>query len=318
MSCPGTISAFGRLLRVELDLPQRAPEDMLVRHQVGERRLAQRAQRVDRVACDQRLAPGKVEDHRCVAQRVPRCEDHPHAAVAEDVVGAAEGGERLRPLRAEVEQAVVEGMVELAGHVSAQLPARLDRGGPLGAAQQERRRRVVGDGARMVEVEVGEEHQLDARGLDPACSQLVRHGLRLLHPDVLEGERAHATEVLLRVHCHGRVEAGVDQEVAETRVLDQERHHWHVHPLVGGHADPERARRGEAAVAAVEPAGRALHRGRQEWPQADGRLVPAARDRQRCGLRFSRGGHSGSDDSLADRCPARSSVRDCSTARWCS
>ncbi len=249
---------------------------------------------------------------------MPGREDQAHAAVAEDVERAAEGGERLRLLGAEVEQPVVEGMVELAAHVAAQLPARLGRCLPLGAAEQEGGGGEVRDGAGVVEVEVGHQHQLDAGRLDAARAQLVRDRLRLLHLDALEDDRAQTPEVLLRIDRHRRVEAGVDQEVTEARVLGQERHDRELDPLVVGHAHAESSRAGEAAVGPVKPRGRRLGGGAQERPQPDGGLIPAARDRERCGLRFSRGGHSGSDDSLADRCPARSSVRDCSTARWCS
>src|SRR5215208_4801834 len=101
----------GRLLGVDLDLPQRALEQVLVLHPVGPVAVVQRLHRVDRVAGHERLALLQAQDHRGVPERVAGGEDHAHAAVAEDVDAASERRERvdvraLKIYRAEVERVV--------------------------------------------------------------------------------------------------------------------------------------------------------------------------------------------------------------------
>jgi hypothetical protein len=122
-----------------------------------------------------------------VAERVSGGVDGAHAAVAEQVEGAREAGERLGVAALEVEQAPVEAVVELALDVTVEL-AVVGGGGPLRGAHHEGRLGVLRDRARVVDVQVRHHDDLDPGGLDAAGPQLCRHRLLGLHLDVPERE----------------------------------------------------------------------------------------------------------------------------------
>jgi hypothetical protein len=81
---------------------------------VGEAHLVEVLSQVDRVARQEHLAGMQAYHDRQVPERVARRVDAAHAPVAEQVERAPEAGERLGRGTLEVEQAVVEGVVELA------------------------------------------------------------------------------------------------------------------------------------------------------------------------------------------------------------
>jgi hypothetical protein len=87
------------------------------------------------------------------------------------------------------------------------------------------------------------------------------------------------------------VEAGVDQEVPEARVLAEERDDRELDPLIARHADAKCARAGQAPGLAVKPARRSLRRGAEERPQPDLRVLAPARDGQGGALRLGCGRH---------------------------
>jgi hypothetical protein len=117
-------------------------------------------------------------------------------------------------------------------------------------AEHERRVGELDHPARVVEVEVRHHDQLHRGGLDPARAELVGQRLLGLHlPRARDGRGKELADVLLLVHGHRRVQAGVDQDRAGARVLDEERDDRELGGLPAAHA--HRLERGEAPLLAV-------------------------------------------------------------------
>ena len=136
-------------------------------------RVAELADRVDRVAADHQVAVAKPADHRLVAGAVAGRGGEPDAAVAEQVEGAAEGRVRADALGAVAERAVVEGVVVVGRAVAAQEgPAVGGRGDPLGLGEHEGRARELRDPGAVVEVQVGHHDQADRLRVDAARAEL--------------------------------------------------------------------------------------------------------------------------------------------------
>ena len=130
------------LLRVLLDLAQRAPEEVLVGDHEGEVVLVERPPHEDRVAGHQHLAVLGLEDDGHVPGVWPGVKTIRTLPSPNTSKRAGEAGERVGVVRVEVEQAVVEAVVELPLDVAVARPA-VGRRLPLGGRDQEGRVREV-------------------------------------------------------------------------------------------------------------------------------------------------------------------------------
>ncbi len=247
--------------------------------------------RVGRVPDDEYLSVRAAEHDGLVPRRVARCRDESDRPVAEDIEGSGEAGERLDRLGFVVDGSPVEGVVELAVVVAVPEATRLS-GRPFTAIDEKRGVGEFGDGARMVDMEVGHDHDPHIRELDPASRQLDAERLVVLHPGEVH-EPGGPPHVAGHVVDATRVEAGVDHQRTGTRVLDKERGDRQPLPAASG---PEELRRDlgqrQAAVRSVgECAGR-TELGGEERVQADRRAGAAAlkREVRRLGLGGERHG----------------------------
>jgi hypothetical protein len=211
--------------------------------------------------------------------------DDPHAAVAEQVDGAAEGGERVHVGGLEVDRSVLEGMIELPADVAIELAATCGRL-PFLVADDERGRRELGDPAGVVGMQMGHHHRPDRRRVDLPCAQLRRDRLVGSHLQVLEEQAAHRPHALLAVDGHGGVEARIHEDRPGAGVLHQERRHGEVDPLVARNADAESLQLAHAPLHAVQVGRRHGHPRAEQRPQPHGGAGLAAWQRQlgRAGL----------------------------------
>ena len=69
---------------------------------------------------------------------------------------------------------------------------------------------------------------------------------------VLDDDAREPPERLVRRHGHGGVKARVHEHPAGARMFHEEGDHRRLHPLVAGHAQPERPEGAEAALLTVE------------------------------------------------------------------
>ena len=92
----------------------------------------------------------------------------------------------------------------------------------------------------MIHVQVGHHDDTDVARLDAARASLCRGRLLGLH---LEGVEApdQAAHVLLRIGGDRRVQACIDQDLADARMLDQEHRRGELEPFLLRRADaPQR------------------------------------------------------------------------------
>src|SRR5690606_25903577 len=137
----------GALAQPELDLAQRAPPAVFVVEDRGRVGVAERVERVDGVAAEQRVALAQAQQHREVAAGVAGGGEQADAPVAEEVECAAEGAVAGGVRAVEVDGPPVEGVVELAPDVAVH-GAELGGGLPLLGGDDERRLRELLDAAR--------------------------------------------------------------------------------------------------------------------------------------------------------------------------
>ena len=177
-----------------------------------------------------------------------------HAAVAEEVERPPERRERAHASLVEVDRVPVEGMVDVPGAVALGDRRAPVRRLPLTPGHEEGRARELGDSARVVVVQVRHDDEPHIIGVDATLAKLRWNCLLGLHLDGLGPGGGHEPpEVFPRVLGHRGVEAGVDQERSEPRVLDQERHERDRHPVVARLPESERAQLRERAAATVRP-----------------------------------------------------------------
>jgi hypothetical protein len=155
-------------------------------------------------------------------------------------------------------------------------------------------------------MQVGHHHRRDVRVVDAALAQLRRGSLVGTHVDVPVEQRRQAAEVRARLHRNRGVEAGVDEDPARARMLDQEALDRCRDPLVLRHTQAERLAPCHAPLRAQEPPDRASHRGGEDGVQLDLRVPAAAGERQLGRTRLGGGGHPREPYSRRGRPPASS------------
>src|SRR3954464_1216733 len=139
---------------------------------------------------------------------------------------------------------------------------------------------------------MGHDHEADVPGLQAAASKLRGHVLAGLHSRL--GERAdEATEVGCGLRGHGGMQAGVDQEGACGRMVDEEGRTRHPPPLGAWRPDPQVVEVLEAPTPALEHRRRSLKLADAQRLDDNRRTLLPARKRRLEGLRLGVDLHGG-------------------------
>ena len=186
----------------------------------------------------------------------------------------------------------------------------LARGLPLLAVDDERRVRKLRRAAGVVVVQVRHDDDGDLVRLDAAGAQLLGSRLAARLPRRQDPCPAPA-EARARIVLHGPVKAGVDQQAARRRMLDEEHRH--------GDRRPARASSREADAQLHRGPGRRVERARGDQDLAAAHRVhahrragAAARQRQRRGVSVARRPPRRPAYPALARLPARRGLRESS------